>query len=416
MNRAGLLGPVGVLGASLLLHLVIMASGALLLAQLERPRRPAEVQVDVLFQRSSANSDLATGPEEANYVRRPEVKPVLLGGQVSSRPDTQRQGRGEPSQRQAINLASRLAELSAARETLNRPDRSQVPRVRSSKQRASREFRRTTPNPMTLTLLSSGTGLVSQRRRVAAVAAGRGTTERRLATVRGGRPQSAIDGEHGLLRSPRTPGEREHVPQSGLSVPASQRVALRANSRLARPNVQRAPAAVPAETRASPSDLVDSRLAVNQRVAALISSSTLGGLKGVGEGGTRGPGAGERGTQVGNRSTHSGPRTGGLSDDATDSRETLYLSRVRRQLRPLTNSAFPLQAKLEGRGGASVVAFRITESGALTDIRVTRPSGVPGFDTNLVSALRRTMLEPPPGGSARLSFRFDAINPPVSRR
>jgi TonB family protein len=198
------------------------------------------------------------------------------------------------------------------------------------------------------------------------------------------------------------------------TVSGKRQLERRAPVAAARPDVQRAFPAVPTEQRARPQDTLDSTQAVSERVASLISASTLRAGTQASEGGDDlGQRAGSDGRATGSSGSPSGHDTHGQADVATDPRLVTYYSYVRSRLRPLTDQHFPLWAKAKGWGGLAILSFQISEQGTIDAIQIARPSGIAEFDENLVAALRRLQLDRPPSGKVPIRFRFDAMNPAV---
>src|SRR6185436_5582618 len=90
-----------------------------------------------------------------------ELPAVLVprgGGEAEPRPDTGARGRGgtDAASARATNLADRADDRSLVTEIPSRIDRTQVPRIDAGAERASREDRRASRDPMELTFLASG--------------------------------------------------------------------------------------------------------------------------------------------------------------------------------------------------------------------------------------------------------------------
>jgi TonB family protein len=190
---------------------------------------------------------------------------------------------------------------------------------------------------------------------------------------------------------------------------------------LARPMITPGRAAVPAPERARPNDTLDSAQEVASAVESLIHASAAGGRRGAGPGGQNAPGAvGSGGNQgPGSRSASNGYGPGPLRSMG-DPRLTGYFRGIQRRVEPFWRSAFPDWAISEGRSGVATIAFAIQRDGSVSAVRVTRGSGVPEFDLNLIKAIRRAApFEPPPTSFGRtpleLSMTFDALNPVVGR-
>ncbi len=341
---------------------------------------------------------------EGRAVHEPER--VRDSSPAAAKLDTPSAGAGQPAAQPAINLASRPADVSLRRESPNHPRTDQVQRLRTSHERATRDERRATPNPMQLSLLSTGSGTRELRR-----PHGPGTPSR-------GQQGGALPP---LLPAPQAPLDHPAASEALAAIAersglAPQREQRRMPVRHSRPDVQQARPAVPALRRGRPNDNVDSTHAVAQRIASFIATSTAGGQAGKGYGGQAGPvdGVGQGAAHWGSRSRHSGVGQG--DGVGVDPAVSAYLGYVRQSLRRLIGPAFPAIAKAQGRSGMAIVGFVIAEQGEVTQIRLKRPSGIADYDGNLLQALSQTRLRPPPEGMApvSLSMRFDAVNPAVS--
>jgi TonB family protein len=80
----------------------------------------------------------------------------------------------------------------------------------------------------------------------------------------------------------------------------------------------------------------------------------------------------------------------------------------------------PMWALAEGRGGVAVIGVTISSDGAVHDLRIVRPSGIPEFDMKVSRALERASPYGPLPRAVRrtgltLHIAFDAMNPAVGR-
>ncbi|MEB2323079.1 MAG: TonB family protein, partial [Sorangiineae bacterium] len=326
----------------------------------------------------------------------------------------------------ALNLADRDDGLTLERDPLSHLDRSQLGRLRTSRERASLDDRRATPHPMELTFVTTGAGERATRLVAARFDPSRGSLAGALPSTLGAHPGRAPE-EAGSGPEPEAggaPGSGERaVSAAGVIDGARGREHRRsATVTLARPGVPRARAAVPALRRASPADTVDSDEEVSSAVRSLLHASTAGGRAGSGPGGQtapRAPGSGAVAGQ-GSRSTPVGTGPGALRDPSRDPRATGYFRAVERQLEPYWRDAFPEWAVSAGRGGVAVVGFTIAASGAVGGLRLVRTSGVAEFDRNVMTAIERAApFGPLPAllgpGPLTLRVAFDATNPAVGR-
>ncbi|HKQ68639.1 MAG TPA: energy transducer TonB [Polyangiaceae bacterium] len=435
LPRPPLVG-AGSIVASLLVHGVLVAAGALLvsvgwtkpdLLAMDRARA-FDVKVEPIalpaLQLGSTNQDAVGSPSEA-------LPMVPGGGEPLARPDVTRRGRGgsDRADSPALNLSDRDEGLTLSRDVTSRLDREQIQRLATSRERQSYEDRRSTTHPMELVFLASGLGRLEERRPVAALNPNRGALRADAPSVLGSLP-GAAPAEPGAPESPHASGSgggalagREH-PSPGLGVLASspgpdhRRSAAVA---LGRPLVTKAAPSVPAEHAGRPADTVDSEQEVASAIQSLVHASTAGGRPTGGPGGQDGPGpAGSDGSDgPGSRARPFGGGAGpftGLSD--SDPRISGYQRGVLAKIYPLWENAFPKSAALEGKQGRAIIALQIYADGHVADVKVARPSGFPEFDENVRMAVLRAAPFAPfpsnlPASSMRWSITFDANNPVV---
>jgi TonB family protein len=372
---------------------------------------------------SVSGTDVAGSPVKVT----PDEPPQVLGGGGDRvpRPDMKRAGRGgtDESAEAALNLADSNDGLTLDRDPINRFDRSQLQRLRTDSERATRDDRRATPNPMQLSFLSSGEGERAYRRPPAKWDPSAGAERATQASVVGGTlgAGEAPPGVDGALSAAggALVGDEER-PASGVSDGRpgdDQRRSARVVT--ARPWVPAARAAVPAPVRDRPNDTLDSAQEVASRVASLIHASSAGGRLGSGAGGTRGPETPSSGAHsgAGSQSLANGYGPGSRRDDAPDPRLMGYARSILKRVH--WDDAFPEWAISEGRGGVAIISITVRSDGRLSKVRVVRASGVGEFDRNLVAAIERAApFDPVPralGAELPVQLRFDALNPAVGR-
>ena len=93
-------------------------------------------------------------------------------------------------------------------------------------------------------------------------------------------------------------------------------------------------------------------------------------------------------------------------------RRTQYELELHQWIEPLLSDAFPHDAIAQLRNGTIYVELTIAKDGRIVGIIVTRPSGVPGFDDNVVAAIHAARaFQPLPDllGGAPVSFLL-AVN------
>jgi len=430
----------GALATSVLLHVGLIALGAFVLHRSlasEAGGAPAEAWTESLVEVALASEGIElprmsahgmAGASDPRAVPEPTVTGTALGGERTPRPDMVDPGRGGSAEASeaALNLADSVDGLTLDRDPMNRLDRSQLQRLRTAEDRRSRDDRRATPNPMELSFLASGKGSLALRRPPAernpsrGVSAG-GALEQKGALLGGPEPEPGLGPEPTAGGS--APGGNQDTPALGIASGSEGRDFRRsAKVMLARPMVKRARAAVPSPVKGRPNDTVDSTQDVASAVASLIHASTAGGRRGAGVGGERGPGAPASGGGKGSgaRSAAAGSGPGALMDVGADAGVLGYFRGIERRVEPYWRDAFPHWAIAAGRGGLAVVTLVIKKDGTLASVSLTRSSGVPEFDRNVVEAIRRAapfgaLPGPLRPGPQPLRMTFDATNPAVGR-
>lgn len=360
-----------------------------------------------------------------------ETPPIVIprgGGEDIPRPDTANAGRGgSEAAPTAENLADRQDDRTLVTAVPNRFDRSQVQRIDSGRERASREDWRASREPMELTFLASGRAANRQERRQFAV----------FAPSSGARAAHRAARAGGAIGAPqRQPGATEPPRPEGGSVQGAEEATLGAGVRdglpgtdartrapvpLARPQVTTSTPSIPAEEKDKPQDRVDSAQEVALAQQSIVHASTPGGTSGQGTGGQTGPTTPGFGGQTG-AGSETRPNGDGRGPDldqlARDARRNDYLRRVVARIRPFfTRDLFPKWAAAEGRGGMAIVSFVIQRDGSVTGVRVSRSSTIPEYDENCRRALLRAVpFDPLPtelGPQLACSFPFTSVNPIV---
>jgi len=359
--------------------------------------------------------------------------PRISGGPAVARVDTGRDGRGGDLtvDRQALHLSDIDERMHLSQGVLNRLDRDEVPRIRSSTTRAAWEDRRSTTNPMELAFLSSGDLERLERREPAKRDPDRGVLASASPALRGGAPGvagPAVTDRAGVTdRVPGAAHDGTRDPSPGLGVldgvPGRDHRSAAAVAH-ARPDVATAPPSVEAREIARPRDDVDSEQALTARVAALVHASTAGGLAGKrGRGGELGPG--DPGAQgVAGAGSHPSPLGDGVGDwfdlSSNDPRMVAYFRRFHAKVDPLWADAFPKSALLALKQGTVILEITIAGDGtARVAWPPARPSGIDEFDRKCADAVRRASPFdpiPPELGLTTLRIRapFVATNPIVN--
>jgi TonB family protein len=387
---------------------------------------PAERVVEIELPEVAEGSIAKTKTEAT-----PEPQPAPRGGgEAMPRPDMGHDGRGgtDTAERPAINLADRDDGLLLSREVMSRRDRSQIQRIKSAKERQSREDWRASREPMELTFLASGKDAVGQpeRRTPSDFDPSAGARESGLALRAG----TALGGREGLpgvgeaAHDVGSPNEGAERASAGLGVrDGSPGFDHRDSARvpLARPMVPEGTPSIPAQTQGRPKDNVEGEQEVATMMQSLVHASTAGGLAGNGPGGQQGPGATGSGGTRGQGSIANAMGTGkgsGVDVDPRDKRRNDYVRRVIAKVYPLY--AFPKWAALEGKQGTAIVSFTIAADGSVSGVRVSRSSGIAEYDESCRQAVVKAAPYPPLpaelGTSFHWSMPLESRNPAVRPR
>lgn len=417
---------------SVLLHASLLSTGAWLLAHGLRSRpvalapaplpQPVEVESEVELPEVAAAGPASDAPSEL-----PPPLEVTTGGRHAPRPDLEAAGRGgeRTSAEQAMNLASSIDPIALERDPSTLRDRSQVSRLRTDWQRASRDDRRATPSPMELTFLATGPGHIRARRAYSPTDPARGIVSGSQASTVGskvGGDGASQDGE-GPGEAPGGPVAGADANRFGQGAPDGRDVQeFHAAARVlfARPLVPQARAAVPSEARDRPNDTHDSSQEVASKVSSLLHASAAGGEVGPGVGGQIGGGApgafGKSG--IGSRSSPSGAGYG--KDFADDPGFSGFDGALRRQLARVLAKTFPEWAIEQGRGGHVIFEMTLQANGRPTAVRLVRPSGIQEYDDAVLKAVRAVptfgRLPAGFGAPAQIRISWTALNPVVGRQ
>jgi TonB family protein len=354
--------------------------------------------------------------------------PKVSGGATVPRVDTGKPGRGGDGHVPvpALNLADGDERMRLSPDPLSRLDRDQLQRMRVARVRQSWEDRRATTHPTELTLLVTGTGPVLERRPAAPAQPSRGARESPSPSVHGGTVGASASPEAGetpsLLGGAQS-GSLQGAPGVGMTA-SNAGLDHRESAPIgsARPDVTRAPVAVPANQPARPTDDVDSDQEVATTVRSLLHASTAGGAFGEGQGGSGGGGEAGAGANSG-AGSHARPLGVGEGETfdfwTSDPRLVSYFRLLHARIDPLAANAFPLSARLELKQGTAILVFVVHADGhATVQWPPARPSGIDEFDRNCADAIRRAAPFPPIPrelGVSSLTIRapFVANNPAV---
>ena len=358
------------------------------------------------------------------------VTPAAAGGTTIARVDDGRDGRGGTGRTltPAVHLSDTAEDARLSPDLLSHLDLNQQQRLRTARDRASWEDRRSTTHPMELTFLASGHGAVAERRAPSESNPSRGARLARRASVAGGAAGAASEdrGEDGqqLLKPGATQlGTRDESPGLGISQAHGGIDHLSSASvASARPDVTLGPVSVPAQAHTRPRDDIDSDQEVATTVRSLVHASTAGGLAGEGSGGSGGggdPGAGGA-EGPGSHPRPLGPGEGDWFElNTTDPRLMAYFREIHAKIDPLWANAFPRSAMIDLKQGTVILEFVISQDGTAKVVwPPVRPSGIDEFDRNCADALRRASpFAPIPRVLGRTNLRvrapFVAMNPIV---
>jgi hypothetical protein len=354
--------------------------------------------------------------------------PTYFGGAPQAQLDDAKRGLGglPTTIERPTNLSDRDERVHLTPDLINRLDIDQQQRIRSAKERATREDRRASKEPMELSFLASGDGTRAERRVPTPWDPSRGARVSSAPSVQGSTLGEADPARGDLAREEAgSAAEGSQASAPGLGV-HDGRVGLahRAGAHVmrARPDVMLAAVSVPATRNGRPRDDIESDQEVSTTLRSIVHASTAAGIPGSGSGGVSGGGDPGAGGSAGAGSTGRpiGPGDSAWWDlDTNDPRLLPYFRRIHQKLDPLWAHAFPLRAALDLRQGTVIFDVTIAVNGdAHVEWPPRRPSGIPEFDRNCYDAIRRAApFDPIPAalGTRALHVRmpFDAQNPVV---
>ncbi len=372
------------------------------------PAVDPDVEIVVELPRATGAPDLVAKPV-TTVVPPPEQ--THASGDVVAHVDTLHPGAGgDPTvAAKARNLAPHIDDRTTVDEVQDAIDVEQDNRLKTAKKRASTIDLRMALEPMELTFVASGKGFRYARHPAAKSNASLGVAGAKGialggATLGGGDESRAGDGAAtapGASQLGSTElGSTQTSPAKGAaygltSVGVPQEVG--ASVAKARPHVAKGKPNVTADQNGTPQDTVDADQAVSYAMKSLVSTSTAGGNDvGTGSGGSGGGGTPGSGAKSGSGASALAAGTGsGPANAPTDYRKTQWFLDLRRRLGPLVNGTFPKEQEMELRNGTVIVQLVIAKNGSVVDVIVTRPSGFPEFDQNVVTRLRGASNLPP---------------------
>lgn len=358
----------------------------------ESPAVPYSVTIGVL-----------TSQPTASQGQRPALSvPALPGGPRSeSALDTdQREGRGgtpAAAERSAL-LFSFASPITLQDTELNSFAVSQTQRIDTAPTRATQEERRATPSAADATFLASGSRGHRERRKPAPRDARDGAPahqqrEAALASTQAHAGKSA--GQVVVIPQEVAPASAESAAR-GILLGAGQRASEAARVAHARPNVDRGPAATPAQALDKMvSDNVDAELLAASLQRSIVDSSTQRAAKqGAGYGGVIAPeqsGLSARGRGAGSRALPYLPGPGdGSALDTSDARYVRWFTEQRKRVQD--ELFFPRPRALAKDQGVSIFRVVVRRDGRLSGSpHMVRSSGFADFDEAAVVAIRRAV-------------------------
>ncbi|MET0340619.1 MAG: TonB family protein [Polyangiales bacterium] len=384
------------LSASALMHLGM----AVALTEVEPPRmrppaRPPP-SFTVPFEPTRGGGESSDRPRAS--AKEPEVVPG--GPPVTGMLDRREpEGRGgeRAAEEQGALLMPFVSPLTLQDTELNNLAVNQVQRIRTAPERATLEERRATPNPADAVLLASGAHGHQERRTPSKHDAVRGAPARTipsLASVVQSAREPVPDGPGELappIPADNARGETADAHEAARAVPAEGiqggrgAVAKRA-ARVAhaRPNVDRGPAATPAETvEEKIRDDADAELLAAKLQRSFVDTSVQRATQtGAGSGGaTLDPRAlGERGAGTGARARPYTPGSGSFGAlDTSDARYLHWFTQQRTRVQDALK--FPRARAIAKDQGTSLYSVTLGRDGALSEKpKLVRSSGFADFD------------------------------------
>lgn len=330
------------------------------------------------------------------------VAPVLPGGPSSeSTLDTDQQsGRGgerAAAERSALLFAF-VSPLTLQDTELNNFAANQTQRIETARTRATQEERRATPNAADAVFLASGAHGHRERRDPARSDARSGAPEHHEREAALGSTRAAA----GLRAEQETPAPSTEAPASrdsaarGILRGAGSRPSLAARVAHARPNIDRGPAATPAEALDSKvRDDVDAELLAASLQRSIVDSSTQRAAEhGAGTGGVAAlapTGLSSQGSGAGSRALPYLPGPGnGSALDTSDARYVRWFTDQRKRVQD--ELVFPRLRALAKDQGVSIYRIVVRRDGKLSGSpHLVRSSGYADFDEAAVAAIQRAV-------------------------
>ena len=292
-------------------------------------------------------------------------------------------GQGSPAPHRRALTGEDLDELRF--QPFSHRTRQSPSRIRTDREAVSPDNQRRTPNPRASPHLVSGTR--GQPWRTRGKARQRRGRDRRTAAT-GARTGGDLD------QTDRQEEALNDAPGAHRFLWPRRKTDQGAAAGFRRPDLERgAPTTL---TRRLDLALADDR--VRHQASRQLMPSLLDAARAAGAGEESGRG---RGSRSGRRGDPEGEPDGpAIWLNNPDRRYLLYFRRVHRKIQPLWTFPRNLQVLMEQ--GDVLVRFNIQADGCVTDLRVTKPSGYPRFDRNVVAAIRQAApFGPIPRGLGR---------------
>jgi len=327
--------------------------------------------------------------------------PVLPGGPTSASAldMDQSEGRGgeaAAAERSAL-LFSFASPLTLQDTELNNFAVNQTQRIETSSTRATQEERRATPNAADAVFLASGAAGHHERRKPALTDAREGAPrhlQREAALASTQVASGERTSERALALSAQAPASAESAAR-GILLGGGARPSLAARVAHARPNVDRGPAATPAESlEPRVRDDVDAELLAASLQRSIVDSSTQRAAKpGPGYGGSESElgGLSSQGLGRGARALPYLPGPGdGSALDTSDARYVRWFTDQRKRVQD--ELIFPRPRALAKDQGVSIYRVVVRRDGGLSGSpHLVRSSGYADFDQAAVVAIQRAV-------------------------
>ncbi len=370
-------------------------------------------------------------PEQAQNdggvrVVTPIPQPRLGGVRSAQNIDSSERGEGGDARslERGRLLSHRSESVNLSTDLQNTLSADQVQRLRTSRQRASWQNDRRTPNEGDHAWVSISHGELWFRVPQANVVPAMGAQTRAgLAAINGASRTVLLDPERGTTRpeqQPQTQGTVERVTAGTLQTHGSSARAGGVTAFM-QPNVQHGHASTTSEnTQARPQDDVDTAALATSMATSVLNASVHDGAEngagvgGVGGGGHAGSGGG---FGEGGQARAFGEGDGILSLSSPDQRYRRYFLQLRRRLGALTRDAFPEEDALALRQGTMIVELRVETNGTLHIERFSRHSGIAGYDRNVQHAVDGASAPAIPAEVSttplRVRYELTTLNPIV---